>query len=425
MGSGGSFTGPHRRHAGTTNGKRDSSQARKNQNQETPMTAFRSSVFRAVLAVFTCAACVCAAAPAFAADPIKIGFTGPASGGMSLLGQGVRDGIQVYVDYINDQGGVNGRKLELIAEDDGYEPMRSLAGVKKLAEQDNVVAIVSPTGTPGVTAMLPYAQERKLPIIAPYAFSHKLTTPTQRYVFTSLPEVRLQADVLGTYLVKTLKHTKIAAIYQNDDFGQDAVAGFEARMKKDNVPFTKLPFDRGTSNFSGVVSQARQSGAEDVVFFGIPRDGALIMREANKMGWKPQFSGHSALGDPQTFTLAGAALVNGAIAVAVMEPLDSKKPAVLDFIARQKKYLPKTPPTTYSMHGYNAAEIFVEALKHVQGEPTGDKIVAALEQMNNFNTGLMSPITFTATQHAGSNAVAFMRAEDGKWVIKTDWMKAE
>jgi branched-chain amino acid transport system substrate-binding protein len=388
------------------------------------MNAFGLSSARNAFGALAALAALCAPAASFGADAVRIGYTGPLSGSLSLLGQGVRDGIDVYVQYINDQGGVNGRKIEFIAEDDGYEPMRTLAAAKKLSEQDKVIALVSPAGTPNVTAMIGYSQERKMPIIAPYAFSHALTTPTKRYVFTTLPEVRLQADVLGGYLINQLKQTKIAAIYQNDDFGQDAVAGLDERMKKSNIALTKLPFDRGSTNFSGVVAQAREAGAEDVIFLGIPRDAALVMKEANKMGWKPQFSGHSALGDPQTFALAGAPLVEGAIAVAVMEPLDSKKPQVAEFIARQNKYLPKTSPTTYSMHGYNAAELFVEALKRVQGEPTGDKIVAALESIKGFDTGLMGPITFSPDQHAGSQSVSFMRAKDGKWGIVTEWVKA-
>ena len=388
------------------------------------MNAFGPLSARAAFAAIATAAALCAPAASLAADSVKIGYTGPLSGSLSLLGQGVRDGIDVYVQYINDQGGVNGHKIEFIAEDDGYEPMRTLAAAKKLSEQDNVIALVSPAGTPNVTAMIGYSQERKMPIIAPYAFSHALTTPIKRYVFTTLPEVRLQADVLGGYIVNQLKQTKIAAIYQNDDFGQDAVAGLDERLKKSNIALIKLPFDRGSTNFSGVVAQAREAGAEHVVFLGIPRDAALVMKEANKMGWKPQFSGHNALGDPQTFTLAGAPLVEGAIAVAVMEPLDSNKPQVAEFIARQHKYLPKTSPTTYSMHGYNAAELFVEALKRVQGEPTGDKIVASLESIKGFDTGLMGPITFSPDQHAGSQSVSFMRAKDGKWSIVTEWVKA-
>lgn len=385
------------------------------------MLTFRKVAASAALAALGWTALVAPTA-ALAADPVKVGSTGPLSGSLSLLGQGVRDGVQVYFDYINEQGGVNGRKIEFISEDDGYEPMRAVASAKKLIEQDKVIALVSPVGTPSNAAMVPYVEERKIPLFAPYAFSHTLTTPNKRYVFTTLPEVRVQASLLGEYLTKQLKRNKIAVIYQNDDFGQDAVIGFEERMKKNGVPLTKLPFDRGSTNFSGVVAQARQAGVEDVVFFGIPRDAALIMKESAKMGWKPQFSGHNALGDPQTFTLAGQQLVDGAIAVAVMEPLDSTKPQVAEFLARQKKYLPKTTPTTYSMHGYNAALIFVEALKRVQGEPTSEKIVAELEKLNGFNTGMMGPITFTSTNHAGSQSAAFMRAKDGKWGIVTEWL---
>lgn len=388
------------------------------------MNAHGSSRRRTAIAAVICTAALWAHGTAAAADPVRIGYTGPLSGSLSLLGQGVRDGVQVYVSYINEQGGVNGRKIEFIAEDDGYETMRTLAAAKKLSEQDKVLALVAPAGTANVAAMLGYVQERKLPIIAPYAFSKTLTTPTKRYVFTTLPEVRLQANVLGDYLVNTLKRNKIAAIYQNDDFGQDAVAGLDERLSKSNVTLTRLPFDRGTTNFSGVVAQARQAGVDDVVFLGIPRDAALIMKEANKMGWKPQFSGHNALGDPQTFTLAGAALVEGSIAVAVMEPLDSKKPQVAEFIAHQKKYLPATNATTYSMHGYNAARVFVEALKRVQGEPTGDKLAAALEGIKGLDTGLMGPISFSPDQHAGSQSVSFMRAKDSKWSIVTEWIKA-
>jgi ABC-type branched-subunit amino acid transport system substrate-binding protein len=372
------------------------------------------------------AALVCLApGSASAADAVKVGFTGPLSGSLSLLGQGVRDGLTTYIDYVNDHGGVNGRKIALIAEDDGYEPMRTLAAAKKLVEQDKVIAIVSPVGTPNVTALLTYSQESKLPLIAPYAFSHALTTPTRPYVFTTLPEVRMQTDALGAYLVETLKHRKIVAIYQNDDFGQDAVVGLEARLKKDNVPLAKVPFDRGSTNFSGVVAQARQSGADDVVFLGIPRDAALIMKEARKMGWKPQFSGHNALGDPQTFALAGKALVEGSLAVGVMEPLESKNPQVVEFIQNQKKYLPGTTPTTYSLHGYNAGVVFVAALKRVQGDVTSAKLVAALETVKNLDTGMMGPISYSPTQHAGSQAVRFLQAKDGKWIFVSDWIKAE
>ncbi len=369
------------------------------------------------------AALAFAALPAAAQETIKVGMSGPFSGGLSLLGQSVRDGVEVAFAEINEQGGVAGRKLQFIAEDDGYEPMRTIASARKLVEQDKVVALLAVTGTAPSAALLPFVTESKTPMLFPYAFSHSLTTPLNRDVFTTLPEVRVQMLVLANYILNTLKQTKVAAIYQNDDFGQDAVAGLDERFGKDKVPLVKLPFDRGTTNFSGVVAQAKAAGVEHVVFLGIPKDAALVMREANNLGWKPQFSGHNALGDPQTFKLAGP-LAEGAIAIAVMEPLDSDKPAVKAFIAAQQKYKPSTSPTTYSMHGYQSGKLFAEVLKRSGGKTDESSIVGALESMKGFDTGLMAPLTFSATQHAGALAGAIMKAEGGKWKIISGWLGA-
>jgi branched-chain amino acid transport system substrate-binding protein len=370
------------------------------------------------------AALAFAALPAAAQDTIKVGMSGPFSGGLSLLGQSVRDGVEVAFAEINDQGGTAGRKLQFIAEDDGYEPMRTIASARKLVEQDKVVALLAVTGTAPSAALLPFVNESKTPMLFPYAFAHVLTTPVKRDVFTTLPEVRVQMLVLANYILKTLKQTKVAAIYQNDDFGQDAVAGLDERFGRDKIALVKLPFDRGTTNFSGVVAQAKAAGVEHVVFLGIPKDAALVMREANNLGWKPQFSGHNALGDPQTFQLAGP-LAEGAIAIAVMEPLDSEKPAVKAFIAAQLKYKPNTKPTTYSMHGYQSGKIFAEVLKRSGGKTDEASIVSALEALKAYDTGLMAPLTFSATQHAGALSGAIMKAQGGKWKIITDWLNAD
>ena len=369
------------------------------------------------------AAIMLTALPAKAQDAVKVGMSGPFSGGLSLLGQSVRDGVEVAFAEINEQGGVGGRKLQFIAEDDGYEPMRTIASARKLVEQDKVVALLAVTGTAPSAALLPFVTDSKTPMLFPYAFSHSLTTPLKRDVFTTLPEVRVQMMVLANYILTELKHTKVAAIYQNDDFGQDAVAGLDERFGRDKIPLTKLPFDRGTTNFSGVVAQAKEAGVQHVVFLGIPKDAALVMREANNLGWKPQFSGHNALGDPQTFQLAGP-LVEGAIAIAVMEPLDFDKPAVKAFIAAQSKYKPNTKPTTYSMHGYQSGKILAEVLKRSGGKTDEPSIVSALESLKAFDTGLMAPISFSADQHAGSLAGAIMKAEGGKWKIISGWLAA-
>lgn len=381
------------------------------------MRRFKETVRSAAVAV----GIALAGSPVIAQEPIKVGLTGPLSGSLSLLGQSVRDGVETFFAEINDKGGVNGRKLQLIAEDDAYEPMRTIAGARKLVEQDKVAALLAPTGTAQTAALLPFVQESKTPLLFPYGFSKALTNPPKRYVFTTLPEVRVQMIILADYILKELKQNKITAIYQNDDFGQDAVSGLEERLGKDKITLTKLPFDRGTTNFSGVAAQAQQAGVQHVVFLGIPKDAALVLREMSRLGFKPQFSGHNALGDPQTFQLAGN-LVEGALAVAVMEPLDSEKPAVKEFIAAQKKYLPRTQPTTYSMHGYAAGKLFAEALRRSGGKTDAEAIVAALESVKDFETGFMGPTTFGPDRHAGNLSGAMMKAEGGKWRIISPWL---
>src|SRR3954465_7830885 len=154
------------------------------------------------------AALSCAALPAAAQETIKVGMSGPFSGGLSLLGQSVRDGVEVAFSEVNEQGGVAGRKLQFIAEDDGYEPMRTIASARKLVEQDKVVALLAVTGTAPSAALLPFVTESKTPMLFPYAFAHVLTAPVKKEVFTTLPEVRVQMMVLANYILKDLKQTK-------------------------------------------------------------------------------------------------------------------------------------------------------------------------------------------------------------------------
>ena len=245
-----------------------------------------------------------------------------------------------------------------------------------------------------------------------------------RDIFTTLPEVRVQMLVLADYILNQLKQSK-----DRGDLPERRFRPGRGRRASKNalvVRMCRCSSCRSigdTTNFSGVVAQAKEAGVEHVVFLGIPKDAALVLREMNNLGWKPQFSGHNALGDPQTFKLAGP-LVEGAIAVAVMEPLDSDKPAVKGFLAAQQKYKPGATPTSYSMHGYLAGKLFAETLKRTGGKTDEASIVAALEAMKDYDTGLMAPLTFSKDRHAGALSGAIMKAENGKWKIITGWLEA-
>ena len=208
----------------------------------------------------------------WAADgPIRIGYVGPLSGSLSLLGSSVRDGLSVAVTAINEKGGVGGRKLELIAEDDGYDPARTVAAGRKLAEQDKVVAIVAPAGTAGTAALLPFITDNKVPLLFPYAFSHALTNPTKRYAFTTLPEVRVQMAVLGSYIVTELKQTQDRRDLPERRFrpGRGGRAGGRAEGQGDHLAAAAVrPRDHGVQRRGGA-GQAGGRGA-----YRVPRHSA-------------------------------------------------------------------------------------------------------------------------------------------------------
>lgn len=358
-------------------------------------------------------------------EEIVIGFIGPLSGDLSLLGNSVKDGLETFVSRLNDEGGINGKKVKLIVEDDGYETSKTIAAAKKLVENDKVVAIVAPTGTAQTAAIVPYLEEQQVPMLFPYAFSEALTNPNKRYVFTTLPDVRYQMKILADYIVNELGHKNVAAIYQNDDFGQTAIKGLNDIFEGTDVTLLEYPYDAGTDDFSGIVRQAKETSAEHVIFLGIPRDAALVMRAANQLGWSPQFSGHNALGDPQTFELAGEELVEGSLAIGIMEPLDSQAEEIQTFLEHLEQYIPNTTANTYSLHGYNAMKLFTYAVENIEGEITSESIVDQLESIQDWSGGLMGPISFSPDDHAGAKNLAILQAQNGEWVFITDWMGLE
>ena len=171
------------------------------------------------------------ALPATAQEPVKVGMSGPFSGGLSLLGQSVRDGVEVAFAEINDSRRCE--RTQARSSSPRTTAMSRCAPSRPRGSSSSRTRSwrCSPsTGTAPSAALLPFVTESKTPLLFPYAFAHALTTPINRDVFTTLPEVRVQMMVLANYILKELKQTKVAAIYQNDDFGQDAVAGLEERF---------------------------------------------------------------------------------------------------------------------------------------------------------------------------------------------------
>src|ERR1035437_4656478 len=172
--------------------------------------------------------------PGVSSTQILVGASLPESGPAGAYGV-IGAAESAYFSYVNAHGGVNGRKLSLLVQDDGYDPSRTLVNVKNLVLSRNVFALLSVLGTANNQAVLPFITRQHVPLVYPATGSSLMAKPFQRYLFPIQVTYTVEGEVLTDYAVKTLHAKKIGVFYQNDDFGAEGLAAVKARAQKDGV----------------------------------------------------------------------------------------------------------------------------------------------------------------------------------------------
>lgn len=348
-------------------------------------------------------------------DSIKIGTTIGVTGTQAAVGTEWVKGIKTYVNYINDQGGINGRKIDLTIYDDAYTPANTVAGVKRLVEQDKVFALVGMMGSAQLAAAAPTIANAKIPVICPNAPVKKFNDPFNQYLFMPFAPGYYQA----AYFVKTALAggaKKFAMLALDSEYGQEGLLGFTDAIKKyggENVFSTSFPTT--DTDFSTSVLKAKDSGADAVLTWGGTPQASLMLKEINKIGWKPKFvmSG-TGNADQMVVDNAGAQASEGWMVLSPMLPLDSPTPGMQQYKELLEKYYPGSQPKYFSQFSYTSMKMFVEALKTAGQNPTRESIMKALESMKDFDLGTMGKITFSSTNHLGSNLMSLMTAKNGK-----------
>ena len=373
---------------------------------------------------------VCAAAafalaahaePGVTRDKIKLGSYLPLQSGLAAGATQMREGTEAYFRYINDQGGVHGRKIEWIVENDSYNPQQTVAVVKKLVDRDEVFAIVSTLGTVTNLAVLPFLKQRGVPVINPAGGHLDLNKPKDKNVFGILPLSSEIGESMADYAMTKLGAKRIAIFFQNDQFGKDQRDGAVEYLKKKNMtPAAEASYVPADVDISAQTIALRQANPDAVLLAVIPKHGSLFMKEAQKLGWKPKVVGHNTMADPVVIDLAGDALEG--IHVNLMTAVDSMdRPQVRlanDILA---KYSPKTKPGYYPYLGMAGAVIFVEGAKKAGKDLTREKLIKALEDSKRIETGLVPPLEWSAKYHGGPHAFGYATWENGKLKVLQGW----
>ncbi len=361
------------------------------------------------------------AEPGVSRDSIKLGSFLPLQSGLAAGATQMKDGTEAYFKYINDQGGINGRKIEWIVENDSYNPQQTAAVVKKLVDRDEVFAVVSTLGTVTALAVLPYLAQRGVPVINPAGGHLSLNKPKDKNVFGILPLSSEIGESMADYAVSKLNAKRVGIFFQNDQFGKDQRDGAVEFLKKKGItPAGEASYVPADVDVSAQVIALRQANPEVVILAVIPKHGSLFLKEAQKLGWKPKFIGHNTMADPVVTDLAGDALEG--VYVNLMTAVDSMEtPQVKTANAILAKYAPKTRPGYYPYLGMAGAAVFVEAAKKAGPDLTRQKLIAALEASKRIETGLVPPLEWNQNYHGGPLAFGYAVWQGGKLKILQGW----
>jgi branched-chain amino acid transport system substrate-binding protein len=368
---------------------------------------------------------------AFAEDGVTdstvlVGCSNSLSGPLAFVGTEVTQfGLDTYFKYINEKGGINGRKILSKYYDDGYRPQDALANTRKLVEQDKVFLIICPEGTAPTMAIIPYCGENKIPLLFPYAGSPELAG--RKYVFTANTLYNIEATTLIKYFVKEKKLRKIGILYQDDEYGKAYLRQFEVDLGKMNLKLTAAePVKRTAIDLSAQVVKLRQANPEAVFLPLGPGLAAQALKEVNKLGWKEvKLVSVGPVTDEKFLVLSGG-VGEGVMGLSLWpDPVRSTKPAMVEYRKILEKYNPNHQPNRYNLYGYFYAMVFSEGLKRAGRNLTREGLTKALETIKNWDTGILSPITYSEKDHATQKDGFIVEVKDNVFHPVTDWIGAD
>ncbi|MBN2034128.1 MAG: ABC transporter substrate-binding protein [Deltaproteobacteria bacterium] len=363
---------------------------------------------------------------------IRIGQWGPQTGPAAPWGAVAR-GTGVYFQMINDEGGINGRKIDYRMFDDAYNPAKTKAGVKELQEGIGIFGWASGVGTACGLSVKDYLMERKIPWVGPAAGSLHWISPPQKYLFAVYPLYYSEAQILTKYAVSTLGKKRVAIAYQNDDYGKNGVAGAEKQLAKQGLKLVaQVPVEVADTDMKPHIMQLRKAEADAVLLWVGPVHAARIVGTGAAMQFQPQWMSTSTCSDfPFMFSLTKG-LWKNVIVANFGELPDSTAPLMQKYKKAHEKYAAKDERWgVFFYAGFGFVEPMVEGLKRTGRDLTRERFVKEMEGIRNFK-GIFGTIDYAPYEPSdvysrqGQKEVFLTQCmEDAKAKRLTDWMEPD
>jgi ABC-type branched-subunit amino acid transport system substrate-binding protein len=385
-----------------------------------------------------------AAAPAWAEkkyDPgatdseIKIGNIMPYSGPASSYGV-IGRSEAAFFKMINDQGGINGRKINFISYDDAYSPPKAIEQARKLVESDEVLLIFQPLGTPSNSAIMKYMNAKKVPQLFVASGATKFGDPKNfPWTMGFQPNYQSEGRIYAKYIRDHFPNGKIAVFWQNDDAGKDQFKGLKDGLgDKAGMIIADKSYEVSDPSIDSQIVALHDSGADIFFSWAAPKGSAQAIRKVGELGWKPKFFlANTATSVASVLKPAGLEFSKDIISTAYLkdptDPTWDKDPAVVKWRAFMEKYYPDgDKANANNIYGYVQAEAMAQVLKQCGDNLTRDNVMKQAASLKDFHTDLMLPgimINTSSDDYFPIEQMQLMRFNGQAWELFGDVITGE
>jgi branched-chain amino acid transport system substrate-binding protein len=335
--------------------------------------------------------------PGASDSEIRLGQTMPYSGPLSGFITLAKAEL-AYFAMVNEQGGVNGRKITMISLDDGYSPPKTVEQTRKLVEEDQVLALSGSLGTPTNAAVQKYLNQKKVPQLFLASGASRWNDPQHfPYTMTLTPIYQAEASIYAAYVLQNVADPKVAVLYQNDDFGKDFLKGFSDRLgdRAKAVVTRAVSYEVTDATVDSQIIDLVSTRANVFLNISTPKFAVQAIRKAHELGWRPmQFIDNPAASIGIVMRPAGIDAAKGIISAAfVKDPTDPQYKDDAEFqawVAWMKKYYPAgSLEDPQNVVGYVQAQTMVQVLKQCGDDLTRENVMKQAANLRNFHPAML------------------------------------
>ena len=367
---------------------------------------------------------------------VKIGQTMPYSGPASIYSV-VGKAMSAYFQKVNAEGGVHGRKINLISLDDAFSPPKAVEQTRRLVESDEVFAIVGTFGSPTNFAVQKYLNAKKVPSLFLGTGANRVSEPeTYPWSMGWQPNNHAKGVIYAKYLLKERPDAKVAILFQNDDFGRDYIKGFRDGLgaKASTMILKELSYETLEPTIDSQVQILKATGADVFLNISTPKFSAQAIKRVAETQWKVLHLLSDASGSVAS-VLAPAGLENskGVITVAFRkdpnDPAWNDDPGMKEYLAFMKQYMPEgNPSETFNIFGYATAQTFVHVLEKCGDDLTRENLMKQAANIKDLQLPIMLPgilLNTSPTRYTPMSQEQMMQFDGTRWVAISGIIDAE